>query len=411
MASNASIPSASLALDEQQEQAAVDDAPRRSILVPVDLQRAGEVKIPVAEAYARAFEADVLLLHVLRHGTVDPANVLPTEAVARTYLDTLSAHLRGSGIHAESILRSGGNVAAAILQEALIRDVQLIVLGTNVRSTWSSAVIGSVADQVARAATCPVLLVHPRGHLGEQNELRCFHEDAERAGVLVQRSLGIRTIELARIVGSVNRCTELGRDFRPLARSRRKHDDDRLNSIRRLSESADEMPAIDVYKLGFGYYILDGHHRVAVALQNGQLHIDADVIEYVPVADERAPERFAARRVFERETGLKEVGAARSESYGILLAAIERYREEQGLSELSLSAMRWFGEVFRPLWQEIRARELIAGFPGDRSADLVARLAKWRDASAPGVDWREALDKFAEAHGLRGTVNSSSRNG
>src|ERR1700736_5385785 len=104
-----------------------DEGKARTILVPLDLTPAGEVKIPVAEEYARALCADVLLLHVLRPGAVDPASVLPSEAVARTYLDTVEARLRGSGIHAESVLRTGAP-AATIVQEALIRDVCLLIL-------------------------------------------------------------------------------------------------------------------------------------------------------------------------------------------------------------------------------------------------------------------------------------------
>jgi hypothetical protein len=171
------------------------------------------------------------------------------------------------------------------------------------------------------------------------------------------------------------------------------------------------MPAIEVYKLGFGYYVVDGHHRVAAALEGGQMEIDAHVIEYVPVADEQAPERFAARRAFERETGLTEVGAANPESYGILLEEIVRYREEQGLDDLQIAARRWFAEVFRPLWQSVRARQLVAAFPGERSADLIARLAVWRAAEAPDLDWQGALDRFIESQELTGIVSASSRNG
>jgi nucleotide-binding universal stress UspA family protein len=372
----------------------MSDPPQpRTILVPLDQTPAGEVKIPVAEEYARALGADVILLHVLRPGEVDPSSVSTSEAIARTYLDTISAHLRGAGIDAEAVLRTGAP-GPAIVQEALIRDVCLIVLGTNIRPALSTAVIGSVADHVARTAPCPVLLVHPRGSPTERRQLRCFREDAERAGMLIQRNLGIRTIEVARIVGSVDRCTELALDFRPPKRRRRKHDEDRLHRVRRALEQNDAMPAIDVYKLGFGYYVLDGHHRVAVALQNGQLEIDANVVEYVPAADEQAPERFAARREFERATGLTEIGAARPASYRSLLDAIEHYRKEQGLDELPPAARRWFGEIFRPLWQLIRARQLTAAFPGDRSADLIARLAVWRAAEAPELDWLEAWEKF-----------------
>jgi hypothetical protein len=171
------------------------------------------------------------------------------------------------------------------------------------------------------------------------------------------------------------------------------------------------MPAIEVYKLGFGYYVLDGHHRVAVALEAGQVEIDAHVAEYLPAGDGDAPERFAARRAFERATGLTEVGAAHSETYGILLEAIERYREEQGLEDLQRAARRWYAEVFHPLWKAIRARQLVAAFPGERSADLIARLILWRAAEAPELDLQTALDRFVETQGLPGIVSSSSRNG
>jgi hypothetical protein len=284
-------------------------------------------------------------------------------------------------------------------------------MGTNIRPMLSTAVLGSVADQVTRSAPCPVMLVRPSGSPLERRQLRCFHEDAERAGVLVQRSMGIRTIEVARVIGSVDRCTELGLDFRPPPRRRRKHDEDRFNRVRRELNASTSMPAIDVYKLGFGYYVLDGHHRVAVAIENGQVEIDANVVEYVPAADEQAPERFAARRAFEHATGLTDVGAAHPESYRTLRDTIERYREEQDLDELPLAARRWFSEVFRPLWQTIRARQLIAAFPGDRSADLIARLAVWRAAEAPELDWLDALDRFVETQHLTGIVNVNSRNG
>ena len=381
-----------------------------TVLVALDLTPAGEVKIPVAEEYARALGADVLLLHVLRRGAVDPANVRHAEAVARTYLDTFAARLRGAGVHADSVIRTG-TPAATIVQEALIRDASLIVMGTNTRPMLSSAVLGSVADQVARGAPCPIMLVHPRGDPRDRHQLRCFREDADRAGVLIQRNLGIRTIEVARIIGSVDRCHELCADFRPPLRRRRKHDEDRFRHLREAIESSAGIPAINVYRLGFGYYVLDGHHRVAIAMEEGQVEIDANVVEYVPVADEQAPERFAARREFERATGLTEVGAAHPESYRILLNAIERYREDQRLDDLQHAARRWFGQVFRPLWQAIRTRELTTAFPGDRSADLIARLATWRATEAPDCDWLQALDRFVESQGVAGIANVSSRKG
>src|SRR4051794_19564515 len=121
----------------------MSDAAPRTILVPLDLTPAGEVKISVVEEYARALRASVVLPHVLRPGSVAPANVLPTEAVARTYLDTVGSRLRAAGIHTEAVLRTGA-AATVIVQEAFIHNAHLIVLGTNTRPMFSTAVLGSI---------------------------------------------------------------------------------------------------------------------------------------------------------------------------------------------------------------------------------------------------------------------------
>ncbi len=374
------------------------------ILVPLDLSPLGEAKLPVVEQYARLLNADVLLLHVLPSGALNPTTVLPSEATARTYLDTVAARMRNAGIRAEGLLRSGPP-AATIVSEAAARGADLIILGANIRPTLPTAVLGSVADQVARQAPCPVLLVRPEHRPTRTHSLRSFQEDAERAGVLAQRNLGLRTIETSRIVGSVGRHQELGPDFRPPQRRRRRPDEDRFRRIMRAIESGAEMPPIQVYKLGFGYYVLDGHHRLAAALQNGQVEIDANVTEFLPAADEQAPELFAARRTFELATGLTDIGASRAETYATLMHTIESYREEQGLEELKIAAARWHMQVFRPLWEAIRTRQLVAEFPGDRTADVVARLAAWREVEAPDLDWLAALDAFEAAQ----TASVSSR--
>jgi hypothetical protein len=42
------------------------------------------------------------------------------------------------------------------------------------------------------------------------------------------------------------------------------------------------LPPVELYRLGDGYYVLDGHHRVAAALAVGQLALDARVTEFAP---------------------------------------------------------------------------------------------------------------------------------
>lgn len=368
------------------------------ILVPVDLTPVGEAKLPVAQEYARAFDAEVLLLHVLPARAVDADVILPSEAAARAYLDVLVAGMTSAGVRAAALIRTGPT-AASIVDEARTQSVDLIVLGTNVRPVLRSVVIGSVADEVVRAAHCPVLLVRPTLDAASPLPLRSFSDDAARAGPLRRRSLGLRTVEVGRIVGTVGRARELGPDFRPIRR--RRDDEDRLARIRKAMERGDNLPPVELYKLGFGYYVLDGHHRVAVARQLDMIEIDAEVTEFVPIADPEAARTFAERRAFERSTGLTDVGAAHPESYSRLGAMIEAHRTEHGIYDYRDAAQRWYGEVFRPLWHRVRERRLTRYFPGDRSADFVARLGAWQaeqvENGAPPLSWDEALDQFVQS--------------
>ena len=370
------------------------------ILVPVDLTPVGEAKLPVAQEYARAFDAEVLLLHVLPSRAIDTDVVSPSEAAARAYLDVLVAGMTSAGVRAAPLVRTGPT-AASIVDEAQAQQVDLIVLGTNVRPVLRSVVIGSVADEVVRAAHCPVLLVRPMLDAATPPPLRSFADDATRAGPLRRRSLGLRTVEIARIIGTVGRARELGSDFRPVAR--RRGDEDRLNGIRKAMEEGKYLPPVELYKLGFGYYVLDGHHRVAAAHLMDAVDIDAEVTEFVPLADPEAARTFAERRAFERSTGLHEVGAAHPESYRRLSAMIDEFSREHGISDYREAARRWYGQVFRPLWHHVRERRLTRYFPGDRSADFVARLGAWRaetemdgtsETGAPPPSWDEALDRF-----------------
>ncbi len=367
----------------------------RRILIPIDLSPLGEAKLPVAQEYARAFDAEVLLLHVLPPKALDAEVVLPTEAAARAYLDVLVAGMTAAGLRAASLVRAGPT-ASSIVEEAQAQQADLIILGANVRPVLRSVVIGSVADEVVRAAHCPVLLVRPTLDAEAPRPIRSFSDDAARAGPLRRRTLGLRTVEVGRIIGTVGRDRELGADFRPTTRT--KVDNERLDRIRAAMEAGHPLPPPELYKLGFGYYVLDGHHRVAVARMLGVVEIDANVTEFVPMADPEAARTFAERRAFEQSTGLTDIGAAHPESYRRLAELIEQYRAEHRIASYRDTAQRWYGEVYRPLWQRIRRRRLTRYFPGDRSADFIARVGAWRsEAMADGASaltWDEALDRF-----------------
>jgi hypothetical protein len=215
-------------------------------------------------------------------------------------------------------------------------------------------------------------------------------------GALTRRHLGVRTIEVARIIGSVSRAHEFGPAFERLHRQRPgSGEEQRFQRVREAAQCGVMLPPIVVLQLGFGYYVEDGHHRVVAARLNGQTEIDADVTECVPVDGGSSLALFASRTEFEHVTGLAELGAARAESYLILLRTIQQFARDQRLPELPLAARRWEQQVYRPLWGAIRARELSATFPGERTADLVARVAARRECS--GLDWQQALEALTPA--------------
>ena len=53
-----------------------------------------------------------------------------------------------------------GAVAPAILDYAVDRNVDLIVMGTHGRTGLSHMLLGSVAEHIIRTAPCPVLTAH-----------------------------------------------------------------------------------------------------------------------------------------------------------------------------------------------------------------------------------------------------------
>jgi nucleotide-binding universal stress UspA family protein len=227
-------------------------------------------------ARVAALDARVLLLRVLPRA--DPT----LEASARAYLDTLVAYLATQGISAESRV-AVGRVAPTILDVAQRESFSSIVLGITHRQRALRTVIGSTSEAIVRGAPCPVILVE-RADRGSSRALLSFAEAAERAGPLSRRLPRVATVETSRIVGSVGRANELARDFRPPKWARRKADEERLKRIRVALERGEVLPPVELYKLGYGFYVLDGHHRVAAAHLLGQPEIDAYVVDHIPAA-------------------------------------------------------------------------------------------------------------------------------
>src|ERR671929_169293 len=97
-----------------------------------------------------------------------------------------------------------------------------------------------------------------------------------------RRYVGVREIPLDALVGTDGRASAFTRDFRPLHAFSR----DRLRSIE--SAFADgAFPPIVTVKLGETYFVIDGHHRAALARRRGAQLIVADARPGVRVSVSR----------------------------------------------------------------------------------------------------------------------------
>jgi nucleotide-binding universal stress UspA family protein len=87
-----------------------------------------------------------------------------TSADAAALLDEALLIVWGSGAAATTAVVDAprGEVAAAIARQASMWRADVIVLTRRRRPAISRLVLGSVADQVMRKASCPVLTVNPK---------------------------------------------------------------------------------------------------------------------------------------------------------------------------------------------------------------------------------------------------------
>lgn len=145
------------------------------MLVAVDGTPEGAAALPVAAQYARALDAEILLVRVVvPQFAAEGSPVLHYDPAAlddaQHYLDRLSAQLNDYGIPTQG-RAIFGPVAETIATVAGQVNAGVIILSTHSLRGAARLVRGSVADGLLRAEACPILLVrrdfggatHPAG--------------------------------------------------------------------------------------------------------------------------------------------------------------------------------------------------------------------------------------------------------
>ena len=89
--------------------------------------------------------------------------------------------------------------------------------------------------------------------------------------------LGLRIVEVSKIVGSVGRHREFDGRFMPTKAIFFK-----WKRVDRAFRRGVDLPPVSLYKLGDSYFVHDGNHRVSVARYHGVEWMDAEVTEFRP---------------------------------------------------------------------------------------------------------------------------------
>jgi hypothetical protein len=112
---------------------------------------------------------------------------------------------------------------------------------------------------------------------GEIDHILAFDEVVAALGRVQERDLGLQVVPVDSIVGTVDRTTGFDRNFRPTSPGVRRRWERIAEAVRR----GQDMPPVDLYKVGEAYFVRDGHHRVSVARALGVDRIEARVKEVV----------------------------------------------------------------------------------------------------------------------------------
>ena len=183
----------------------------------------------------------------------------------------------------------------------------------------------------------------------------------------------LEPIPVESVIGSVDRYRQLDGRFRPGRRMTQ-----RLGGIIRAMRNGVQFPPIEVYRLEGACYVIDGHHRVAAALEVGQLYLDALVIECRPPA-EVGNLLEAARIDFGLRTGLRTVAFSTPARYAQALQQIHEHRwylNERGKRvSLREAAEEWRQHIFWPVVRQLAVERLVHPEAMVEAGDLYLRVS------------------------------------
>jgi len=252
---------------------------------------------------------------------------------------------------------------------------------------------------------------------GEPADLLPFEEVRQRLNLTSRSYRGVQTVLLTQIVGSVDRYRDFNRNFLP----RRLEMRQRWVNVDRLVADG-SMPAIELYKVGDAYFVLDGNHRVSVARRAGIEFVEAHVWEYttrVPLEPDTKIDdlvlkqerlEFLERTCLDRNCPEQHIQFTRPGGYRELEYQIALYQDvlsqiDERPFSYQEAAVLWYDMLYTSVVQIIEMRNVLKDFPGRTEADLFVWLVRnQRELSevySYEVPMSEATDFVVDRYGAK----------
>jgi hypothetical protein len=225
-----------------------------------------------------------------------------------------------------------------------------------------------------------------------------FSDVAAALGVEGERALGLKTIRLSTVVGTVDSHRDFDRRFRPTSTRVR----ERWEKLALAQRRGASIPPIDVYRVGELHFVRDGHHRVSIALATGQTTIDAYVTEVrttLPAKGIRGRgdllfksyERMFLSRVPLSDQAQAKIAVSDPWSYAELGEAVEAWgfrcmQHEQRFLDRAEIARRWYAEEYTPVVRMLREADLLGS---GSEAEAYLRVTRERYRLIRTHDWND----------------------
>jgi hypothetical protein len=226
---------------------------------------------------------------------------------------------------------------------------------------------------------------------GRSNELLPFDQVRHALPYRGQRDIGLQTVPLDRIVGSVGRYRDFDRAFLPTQRQTT----ERWVNISKARYKDVPLPPVELYKIGDVYFVKDGNHRVSVARDRDQVDIDAYVTEIdIPfrltadmdidsVLMEKAYGQFLQHTRLDDLRPESDFHLSNPAEYERLHDHINAHRyylgtERQADVTSEEAVLSWHDSVYQPLVEAIEAQGLQKQFPQFTVTDLYLRVSEYQ---------------------------------